>query len=127
LEANPSLWAAANNIAFILSEAADTPQDFDKALEFAQKALNLRPDEPRILDTLAWIYYKMGNFTRALGLLDRALSKNPDEPMLNYHMAMVLYSLGQINEAREIIEKTLQSGEAFEGREKAEKLLDEMR
>jgi tetratricopeptide (TPR) repeat protein len=79
------------------------------------------------MDTLAWIYYKMGNYNRAQGLLDRALSKNPDDPMFNYHLAMVLYSLGQINEARKIIEKTLQTGEAFDGREKAEKLLDEIK
>ena len=39
-----------------------------------QQAIKLRPEDPSIMDTLGWIYYKMGYFNRSIGLLEKALS-----------------------------------------------------
>jgi tetratricopeptide (TPR) repeat protein len=126
VEVNPSLWFAANNLAFIISEQTGSPEDLEKALNYARKASRSRPNEPRILDTIGWIYYKMGKFDRALGHLDRALYLSPDDPTLNYHIGMVLYKRGQIEAAKIKLKKALESNEPFEGQEKAEKTLAEI-
>ena len=54
-------------------------------------------------------------------------SKDPKIKKKIRDVWMKKYGVDHPMKVREIVEKTLQSGEAFEGREKAEKLLDEMR
>ncbi len=65
LEVHPSMWAAANNLAFLLGESSDDPKDLERALSLARKANDLRPNEPLVLDTLAWIQYKLGDLPEA--------------------------------------------------------------
>ena len=123
LDNNPRFWFAANNLAFLLSENATSPTELEKALKMAQQAQQYRPGSPQILDTLGWIYYKMGDTNRAHGFVSKALAFAPDSPILNYHMGMVLYQDGKKDQAKEKLEKSLSEKNPFYGRQVAEKTL----
>jgi len=94
LEVNPTLWIAANNLAFLISEYSDGDSGLDKALELAKKANDLRPEDPAILDSLGWIYFKKGEVETAQDLIEKAVGKAPENAVLNYHLGMVLYTEG---------------------------------
>ncbi len=124
LEVEPDLWIAANNMAVLLSEHGDAKADLEKALSLAKMAQKHRPGAPDILDTLGWIYYKMGDYERALGFMEKAYSGAPENPILNYHLGMTLVKNDRTNDAREVLKKTLKLSGDFPGREDVEKALD---
>lgn len=51
----------------------------DKALPVAQKAAELSHHDPGILDTLAEVYFAMGNYDKAIEVGKEALAKKPDD------------------------------------------------
>src|SRR5262249_9661599 len=61
--------ASLNNLAWILSEARQKP---DEALPLAMKADQLAPSSPEVLDTLGWIQYRRGAYADAEKALSRA-------------------------------------------------------
>jgi tetratricopeptide (TPR) repeat protein len=122
----PDFWVALNNLGFLLSENAESSEDLEEALKLTKKAQKLRPERIAVIDTLGWIYYKKGDNKRAFGLIEKALSSAPENPIFNYHMGMVLHKGGRIDEAGEKLKKSLESREAFFGREDAERTLKQI-
>lgn len=121
---NTNLAPAFNNLAWIYSEHLNKPA---AALEAAQKARALLPEEGPIADTLGWILYKDGDYPRALALVQEAAGKLPDVPEVQYHLGMVRYKMGQPALAKEAFEKALASEVEFRGKEEVRtqlKLLD---
>lgn len=53
--------------------------ELDKALASAQKAVQLKKDDPELLDTLAEVYFKMGKKQDAVSTIEKAIQLNPDE------------------------------------------------
>jgi len=126
LKKEPNLWVAVNDLAFLLSEYGNSKKDLNRALELALRARKQRPDDPAVLDTLGWIYYKKGDASTALGLIENASGKNPTSPVINYHLGMTYQKLGKTAEAKEHLRKSLQKKEDFLGREEAKKALGEV-
>jgi tetratricopeptide (TPR) repeat protein len=124
---NPNFWFAANNLAFLLSELSDNKPDYERALNLTKEALKMRPGDPAVIDTLGWVYYRMGDYEKARVLIEKALEGAPDLAILNYHMGMVLYKIGQAEQARAKLEKSLETDEDFYGRDVAEETLRKMR
>ena len=75
LKINPKFPPAANNLAYLYAERGE---NIDEALNLAQSAKELVPDDPHISDTLGWIYYKKNVFSRAIVYLKEANEKIPD-------------------------------------------------
>ena len=61
LKRMPRWWPAANNLAFLMAENPNSPDDLDRALKLAKRAEKVKHGEPTVLDTLGWIHYKQGN------------------------------------------------------------------
>ena len=57
LATSPRSVVAANNLAWLSAERGG---NLDVALGLAQTAAQQAPDEPKMNDTLGWIYYKKG-------------------------------------------------------------------
>ena len=81
------------------------------------------PEEPGVMDTLGWIYYKMGDNNQAIALLEKVISSVPNDPVFNYHFGMALYKSGRLDEAREKLKIAIDSNKSFKGREEAEKTM----
>lgn len=62
--------------------AAEEGVELDQALAAAQRAVTLSGDDTGILDTLAEVYYKMGNRADALESIGKALAKSPEDEYL---------------------------------------------
>jgi len=79
-----------------------------------------------VLDTLGWIYFRLGDARQARGLIEQALAAAPDAGVLNFHLGAVLLMQGQKDEAREKLKKALQEEADFPGRSEAEKMLKDL-
>ncbi|HHP7234198.1 MAG TPA: tetratricopeptide repeat protein [Desulfobacterales bacterium] len=127
VEHNPQFWPALNNLAFLLSEQDGSAEALARSLDYAQRALEVRPRDPQILDTLGWIYYKLGDPNRALGLLETALQDAPDNPMINFHAGIVYFHVGNHRLARSRLETVLRTtDENFPERAEARRILAEI-
>lgn len=87
--------------------------DFGGPLEKAEKmirsALGEQPINPAFIDSLAWAYYKRGEFDEAVRLLQRAVSLSQRRDAVMYdHLADALYRAGRPDEARPNWEKALE-------------------
>lgn len=70
-----------------------------RALDMIQRAVDLRPDDGFIIDSLGWVYYRLGDYERALTLLEQAVNLVPHDPVLNDHLGDVYWKVGRKLEA----------------------------
>jgi tetratricopeptide (TPR) repeat protein len=126
LKENPGFWFAANNLAFLIAETGAGKAGLERARSLVEGALQLRPNEPALLDTLGWVYFRAGDLPQARSLIEQALDASPEEGVLNYHMGAVLGQLGRKEEAREKLEKALTGEGDFPGKADAARLLKEL-
>jgi tetratricopeptide (TPR) repeat protein len=61
----------------------------------------MAPDDPFILDSLGWVYYRMGNVEASLKHLQVAYAARPD-PEIAAHLGEALWKSGQHDEAQKI-------------------------
>jgi len=97
LKLNPSMPAALNDLAYLLSEKLN---QVEQALPYATKARGLAPNDPGVEDTLGWIFYRRGEYARALPLLSESAEKMPKQAEVQYHLAMLHYTTGDEAAAR---------------------------
>jgi tetratricopeptide (TPR) repeat protein len=74
--------------------------------QYIEKALKLKPDDPAILDSMGWAYYRLGQHKKALQYLQRAFDKLKD-PEIAAHLGEVLWVLGEKEQARQIWDEAL--------------------
>jgi len=72
----------------------------DRALGMIKKAVQLRPRDGYIVDSLGWGLYRMGNFKGAVKSLERATLLLPADPLINDHFGDALWRVGRLREAR---------------------------
>lgn len=82
---------ALNGLGFVL---ADAGRDLTKALTMCKKCVDLDPDNPAYLDSLGWVYYKLGLGTEAKTFTRRAREKAPNNQTIGSHMTEILSSGG---------------------------------
>lgn len=70
-----------------------------EALGMIQKAVDLRPSDGYIVDSLGWAYYKLGRYDDAVREMERAVSLKPEDPVLNDHLGDVYWRVGRKLEA----------------------------
>ena len=87
---------ALNNLAWVLSETRKSP---DEALVWAQKAAQIAPRSPEVLDTLGWIQYRRGAYAEAEKVLAQAVERAPGNASIHHHLGMTYYRLGKKTDA----------------------------
>lgn len=108
LKKDPAQAVALNNMAWSLQELNNP-----KALEFAEKALALQPNNGVIMDTVGWMLLKQNKTGRAVSLLEKAAAQRNDLPEIRYHLAVALAQSGDKLRARREIEAALASNIPF--------------
>jgi len=86
---------------------ADQGEQLDAALQLAQTAKAQLPDDPRVSDTLAWVYYKKNLSESAIPLLEPLTRQEPDNPTYRYHLGLVYAQAGKDSLARQSLERAL--------------------
>jgi tetratricopeptide (TPR) repeat protein len=124
LEINPEFSPAANNLAYLIVDRPDG--DLNEALVLAQKAKEAFPDNPGVMDTLGWVYYKKKLFESARVELLGSIEQLPDNPLVNYHLGMAFFALEQKEMARQYLGRALELDGAFAGADDARSALAEL-
>ncbi|MBE0619953.1 MAG: tetratricopeptide repeat protein [Burkholderiales bacterium] len=80
---------------------ADRNLRLPEAQGLIEKALQLSPNDPFIIDSMGWVLYRMGKSRQALEFLRKAYSVRPD-PEIAAHLGEVLWVAGEHGEAEKI-------------------------
>ena len=104
LELDPKNIFALNNLAFLL---ADSGQDLDEAVRFAQSALRLAGDSSAVADTLGWVYLKKGLTSSALQVFETLVRTDPKNATYHYHFGASLLASGNKTKARNELQTAL--------------------
>lgn len=103
IKRDPDNAMALNALGYTLS---DRTTRYAEAKELIEKAHQLNPEDPAVLDSLGWVNYRLGNLDEAERLLRQALERFPDQEVAA-HLGEVLWANGKQREARQIWEKFL--------------------
>ncbi len=94
---NPEFADAMNSLAYLYAEQNMELQD---ALVLADKAVASEPSNGSFVDTLGWVYFKLGDNEKAFEFLKMA-SRLLLDPVILDHLAQVYYKKGMTKEAKE--------------------------
>lgn len=77
-----------------------------EAMVLVEKAYQLEPEDPAILDSMGWGYYLTGRLNKSVEFLRRAYAGFPD-PEIAAHLGEVLWQQGVRDEAKSIWQESL--------------------
>lgn len=80
-------------------ELIDKEIDVAKGLELVQKANQLAPQKAYITDSVAWGYYKSGQYEKAVRFAETAVRQAHDSAVINMHLGDIYQKLNRKNEA----------------------------
>jgi tetratricopeptide (TPR) repeat protein len=104
LAIDPRAVIASNNLAWMHAEAGD---DLDTALRLAQTATAQAPDQPELMDTLGWVYYKKNLPDLAIPLFENCVKKDPGNAAYHYHLGIAYSKAGRSAQARASLQLAL--------------------
>jgi tetratricopeptide (TPR) repeat protein len=124
LTKSPETDVVANNLASLLTEAKGDKANLERALDLAKRFENA--SNPLFLDTLGWVYFKLGQYGRALPPLQKVVEKAPEVPIFQYHLGMTLYKQGDLKSAKIHLQQAVDAKGSFFGVEEARGILATM-
>jgi tetratricopeptide (TPR) repeat protein len=74
--------------------------NLDEGMKMIKRAVDQRPDDGYIVDSLGWAYYRIGNFEDAVKNLERAIDLKPEDPTINDHLGDAYWRIGRTLEAK---------------------------
>jgi tetratricopeptide (TPR) repeat protein len=77
----------------------DQGVNLDEGMKMIRRAVEQRPDDGYIVDSLGWAYYRVGNFEEAVKHLERAVELKPEDPTINDHLGDAYWKTGRQLEA----------------------------
>lgn len=78
----------------------DQGVNLDEGMKLIKRAVDQRPDDGYIVDSLGWAYYRIGNYEDAAKTLERAIDLKPEDPTINDHLGDAYWKVGRKLEAR---------------------------
>jgi tetratricopeptide (TPR) repeat protein len=120
LEIDPDFAAVANNMAFIL---VDQGKKLNEDLDLARLAKEKLPNNPYVMDTLGWVYYKKGLYDPAIGAFSDNLENLPENATVTYHLGRTYYKKVDFDRARTELKRALYLDNNFMGADYARKIL----
>jgi putative PEP-CTERM system TPR-repeat lipoprotein len=117
LDSQPNNPVLMNNLAWNLGQINDP-----KAIEMAEKALKLAPEQPSVMDTLGMLLVGKGDLGRGTELLRKAASMSK-EPGIQVNLARALIKAGKKDEAKGILEEVALLGDKYSGLAEVKELL----
>ena len=103
LDEFPDDASAKNSLAYLW---ACENRRLARALQYSRESLKAEPGNPMYLDTLGWIYYRLGEFETAYETLKEA-AKDLDDPVVFSHLGDTALALGQKEEAIQYFEEAM--------------------
>ena len=96
LQQDPNNAMTLNYLGYMM---ADHNQHLEESLELIQKALGVDPQNGAYLDSLGWVYFKLGKFEKAEENLRKAANKSPSDATVQDHLGEVCARTGKLKMA----------------------------
>jgi putative PEP-CTERM system TPR-repeat lipoprotein len=120
-ETYPNNALVLNNLAWALAHIKDP-----RALEYAEQANKLAPDQPTILDTLGVLLVQKGDAARGVELLRKAAALAPQVPEIRLNLARAQIKAGQKEAARKELDELSKLGDNFSQHAEVKQLKQEL-
>jgi len=78
----------------------DQGVNLDQGMTMIRRAVEQRPDDGYIVDSLGWANFRIGNYDEAVKDLDRAVELKPEDSTINDHLGDAYWRVGRVLEAR---------------------------
>jgi tetratricopeptide (TPR) repeat protein len=78
----------------------DQGVNLPEAFKMLRRAVELRPTDGYIIDSLGWAYYRLGQFPEAVRELEKAIELKPADPVINDHLGDAYWRVGRKLEAK---------------------------
>jgi tetratricopeptide (TPR) repeat protein len=95
---------ALNNLGYFLTEH---DQKLEEARGMIERAVRAEPQNASFLDSLGWVYYKLGKLKEAERYLSDAARRNPTSATIQEHLGDLFKKLGQQEKAQAYWRKAL--------------------
>ncbi|NNE51973.1 MAG: tetratricopeptide repeat protein [Sulfitobacter sp.] len=96
LELNPDQPQVLNYLGYSLVEQQ---RNLDEALDMIERAVAASPNSGYIVDSLGWVFYRLGRYDEAVEQMERAVELLPVDPVVNDHLGDVYWAVGRYREA----------------------------
>ncbi|MES2392239.1 MAG: tetratricopeptide repeat protein [Acidobacteriota bacterium] len=93
LAIDPQSASIQNDYGYML---ADRGEQLDEAVAMLKKAVSYDPQNGAYLDSLAWAYYKSGQYALAEDLERKAVARMPTDPTLHDHLGEIYAKSGKL-------------------------------
>jgi len=77
----------------------DQGVNLDDGMKMIRRAVEQRPDDGYIVDSLGWAYFRIHNYDEAVKNLERAVELKPEDPTINDHLGDAYWKVGRTLEA----------------------------
>lgn len=118
----PNNIVVLNNLSWAYFKSKDT-----RALEIAERAYKLAPENPSVSDTLGIQLVESGNVKRGIELLEKAAKAAPNVAEIRYHLAQGWIKAGEKSKARGELERALSISDKFPDYAEALAMLKQLR
>jgi tetratricopeptide (TPR) repeat protein len=77
----------------------DMNMNLEEGMDLIRAAVDLRPNDGYIVDSLGWAHYRLGDYEDAVRELERAVELRPADPTINDHLGDAYWRVGRKLEA----------------------------
>jgi len=98
LKLDPENSLILNNYGYSL---ADRGLQLERALEMSKKAVAAQPDNSSYLDTIGWVYYRLGKYAEAERYIRKAIEKGDASAVVHEHLGDIYAKLNDTERALE--------------------------
>ncbi|MFQ5770710.1 MAG: tetratricopeptide repeat protein, partial [bacterium] len=105
LQIDPDNATILNNYSYSLSERGER---LEEALEMVNKALEVEPENGAFLDTIGWVYYKLGDYKKALEYIKKSIAVRDESAEVLEHLGDIYEKLGQMDLAIQFWKKAME-------------------
>lgn len=118
LKLKPNADIIKNNLAVLLIEKFPTDENMRRAQSLTSGFAESK--NPLLIDTLAWLQYKMKNYQQTISLLNSVLKDDIAAPELRYHLGMAYLKNGDTDKAKVELTRATSTPAQYTGRDEAE-------
>ena len=105
---------------------AETGVKLNEAEELIQKAMELKPENGYITDSLGWVYYQKKEYLRAVKWLEKAHNLVPEDPIITEHLGDGYLKLNKKEDALRMYQRALELKPAKEREKALRKKIEEL-
>lgn len=121
VEIYPNYLPALNNLAWLTRE-----KNLEQAIAYAERANNLAPNDPFVLDTLGMLLLKKGELKRGYRMIQGAAERSPQDPEIQLHLGQALMQQERLDQAKDVLNSVVKIAPDSQYASEAKKLLESM-